>query len=68
MKKEELNKDEPLACPVERGVMLRSIEEILKGIDKQETEDEDGWWETSFEAKFGAAKLRKIRRLFKQEA
>ncbi len=29
------------------------VRDILKGIDKTECEDPDGWWETSYGAKFG---------------
>lgn len=36
------------------------IKEILKGIDKDEWEDNDGWWETSAGAEFGAKKLKEI--------
>lgn len=36
------------------------IKEILKGIDKDEWEDNDGWWETSTGAEFGAKKLNEV--------
>lgn len=36
------------------------IKEILSGIDKQETDTQDGWWETSVSAKFGAKKLKQV--------
>lgn len=31
------------------------LDKILQGIDKEETHDEDGWWETSIGAEFGRA-------------
>lgn len=34
---------------------------ILDGIDKCESESENGWWETSTRAEFGASILKKIR-------
>ncbi len=34
---------------------------LLKGIDKGECEDPDGWWETSSGAEFGANILETIR-------
>lgn len=34
--------------------------EVLQGIDKTETESEDGWWETSTGAEFGRKKLESI--------
>jgi len=36
------------------------IREILKGIDKTESESEDGWWETSEGAEFGRKKLEEL--------
>jgi hypothetical protein len=36
------------------------IRELLKGIDKDECEDDDGWWETSSGAKFGKDKLDRL--------
>lgn len=41
----------------EREVILS----MLKGIDRTETEDPDGWWETSAGADFGAGILAAIR-------
>lgn len=40
--------------------MYNKISEILKGIDKVESESDDGWWETSTGAEFGAKKLKEI--------
>jgi hypothetical protein len=34
---------------------------LLKGIDQTENESDDGWWETSTGAKFGAGILAAIR-------
>jgi len=36
------------------------IRHILKGIDKDECEDPDGWWPTSFGAEFGKKKLEEL--------
>jgi hypothetical protein len=47
--------------------ILKQIEEILAGIDKTETDDDKGWWETSTGAKFGKDKLNQIRLLFKDK-
>ena len=40
------------------------IIDILKGIDKTETELDGGWWETSTGAEFGSRKLKEILDLF----
>ena len=40
------------------------IDAILAGIDKEETDATNGWWETSTGAEFGAQKLNEIRALF----
>jgi hypothetical protein len=37
---------------------------LLEGIDKTEIEQDDGWWETSAGADFGAEILQKINNLF----
>jgi hypothetical protein len=37
-----------------------TIREILKGIDQTETESTDGWWETSYGAKYGQSKLQEL--------
>lgn len=37
------------------------VVDLLKGIDGNECDDDQGWWETSTGAEFGAAKLAKIR-------
>jgi hypothetical protein len=42
------------------------LEQILDGIDRQETDDPPGWWETSTGAKFGQERLRLIKEAFKQ--
>ena len=44
--------------------ILNQIETILCGIDKTETEHDNGWWETSSGATFGKDRLRKIEALF----
>lgn len=45
------------AAEVEREAILQ----MLKGIDRTETEYPDGWWETSAGADFGAELLAAIR-------
>ena len=45
--------------------MIKKIREILKGIDKDISQDNDGWWETSTGAEFGAKKLKEIESLVK---
>lgn len=39
---------------------MTTIREILKGIDQQEIDSPDGWWETSVGADFGAKKLAEV--------
>ena len=46
---------------------LTSLRELLKGIDKCETDDADGWWETSTGAEFGAKKLAELEAIVAQE-
>ena len=43
--------------------MINKLNEILKGIDKDECESTDGWWETSSGAEFGAKKLKEVQDL-----
>jgi hypothetical protein len=43
-----------------------TVEEILKGIDK-DCESDDGWWETSTGAEFGAKKLAEIKSFIEKE-
>lgn len=47
----------------QRGT-LEQIKAILEGIDKTEGESDDGWWETSSGAEFGAKQLAAIEALF----
>jgi len=42
---------------------MLSVEKILIGIDKDETEHPDGWWPNSVGAEFGAKKLQELRAL-----
>jgi hypothetical protein len=44
--------------------LLDAVLQELDGIDKTESEDENGWWETSTGADFGVEKLQEIRNLF----
>jgi len=39
------------------------IDRILKGIDMEVCESDDGWWETSVGSEYGAQKLREIKQL-----
>ena len=39
---------------------MEDLNKILKGIDKDQCESTDGWWETSTGAEFGAKKLKEI--------
>lgn len=41
--------------------------EVLRGIDKTQVEDPDGWWETFGEAEFGAEKLKNLRAILTDE-
>lgn len=41
-------------------VLEPAVERVLHGIDQQETDDVDGWWETSAGARFGAIKKAEI--------
>ena len=48
----------------ESNTLLANILAILNGINQTETESDDGWWETSTGAEFGAKKLAEIKSLF----
>lgn len=39
---------------------MKTIEQILEGIDKCEVDDDSGWWETDSGAAFGAQKKQEI--------
>ena len=39
---------------------IKQVETILYGIDQLESECEQGWWETSFGAEYGAEKLQEL--------
>ncbi len=54
---DELERFAALVAAAEREAILP----MLKGIDCTETEDPDGWWETSAGADFGAGILAAIR-------
>ena len=41
-------------------IETNKICEILEGIDQDEINNGDGWWETSFGAKFGKEKLKEL--------
>lgn len=40
--------------------LIEQIKYLLKGIDETETGSDNGWWETSFGAEFGAGKLKEL--------
>ena len=44
-------------------VLEEEIRGLLKGIDKEELEDYEGWWSTSKGAEFGKEKLEELIRL-----
>ena len=48
--------------------MKAEIIKILKGIDKDEIDSDDGWWETSTGVEFGAKKLQEILELVDHSA
>ena len=43
--------------------LLSKIDALLDGIDRDESHEDGGWWETSKGASFGAAKLRELKEL-----
>lgn len=43
------------------------LREILIGIDSTECANDDGWWETSTGAEFGASKLSAVEALFSEQ-
>ena len=45
---------------------IKELRQILNGIDKDECAFEEGWWETSHGAKFGAKKLKEVENLIKR--
>lgn len=47
--------------------IYKTIEKILKGIDKTESESKDGWWETSTGALFGKRKLEELKAELKED-
>jgi hypothetical protein len=49
-----------------RDSLLAEIENILCGIDKDNTDDPLGWWETSQGTAFGREKLEKVRNLLSE--
>jgi hypothetical protein len=57
--KEPTEKSGELRCSAILNERARIVA-ILSGIDKEETEALDGWWETSTGAEFGKRILQKI--------
>jgi hypothetical protein len=41
---------------------LSWVDDLLRGIDKDECESDTGWWETSTGADFGKGKLAELKR------
>ncbi len=41
-------------------INIETIKEILRGIEQDEIESPDGWWETSAGAQFGQEKLKEL--------
>ena len=46
------------------GELLEKIEKILVGIDKEQIDSDDGYWETSYGADYGKERLKLIRAEF----
>ena len=46
---------------------VERVEKLLEGIDKEQTESDDGWWETSIGAKFGKKVLEDIIKALKED-
>lgn len=51
----------------QKDKLIAEVEQILKGIDRCEVDDEDGWWETTGGAEFGAAKLKELKELIRRQ-
>lgn len=51
------------ALAAARVQLVEKAVALLKGIDYCETDADDGWWETSYQAEFGKQKLDAIRAL-----
>jgi hypothetical protein len=47
--------------------IINRVQEILHGIDKDEVEEPDGWWETGAGAEFGKERLNLIIELLQRE-
>ena len=47
-------------------IQYEDIAKILHGIDMDECENDDGWWETSTGAEYGASVLAEIKALFEE--
>jgi hypothetical protein len=45
--------------------LLQGVREVLKGIDQEEAQSADGWWETSDGAAFGAKALANLEKLIR---
>lgn len=51
----------PQVVPQNNSSWEERLDIILKGIDKEESEHDSGWWETSTGAEFGKNKLAEIK-------
>jgi len=45
---------------VNKEKLIEKVKEILKGIDEDQCETEEGWWETSEGVEFGFNKLEDV--------
>lgn len=48
---------------MDKAETISKVRAILAGIDKCEVDDDEGWWETSTGAGFGAHKLAEVEAL-----
>ena len=49
--------------PMQAEPLEQALDRLFKGIDQEETYSDDGWWETSGGAEFGAAKYLELKKL-----
>lgn len=46
--------------------LLAEVRELLAGIDQDQIDSEQGWWETTDGAKFGAGRLDALEKLLRE--
>lgn len=44
---------------------IEQLHDIMRGVDQDECENEDGWWPNSAGAEFGASKLAELEALIR---